>query len=167
MKKPIIGITPQMNDSGDYICRPHYIDCVLKAGGMPVVLPLDNVENAVEICDGFLFAGGPDIDPEIYGEEKMDCCGKICAPRDQYELELLPAALQSRKPILAICRGIQVLNVALGGTLYQDLPTQKPSNICHQMKVVSSDVIHGIEIGEGTPLMNLLQKNCTMVNIKQ
>lgn len=164
MKKPLIGITPQLNENGDYVCRHHYIDCVLKAGGMPLVLPLDDVESAVDLCDGFLFSGGPDIDPQIFGEEKLECCGRISAPRDQYELSLLPVVLQRSKPILAICRGIQVLNVALGGTLYQDLPAQRPSGVCHRMTVVSSDVIHGIEIIDNTPLRNLLGREHTMVN---
>ncbi len=165
MKKPIIGITPQLNDSGDIVSRPGYIECIKRAGGFPIILPFEeNIDQTVDLCDGFLLAGGPDFDPVLFGEEKLSCCGNISPQRDEYELRLISAALASGKPILGICRGVQALNVALGGTLYQDLPTQKPSSVCHRMTVVGSDVIHSVDILEGSPLRALLNTDRTMVN---
>ena len=166
MKKPIIGITPQLNaENGDYVCRLHYMNCVVRAGGFPILLPMcEDMTQALEICDGFIFAGGPDVDPRIYGEVVMDCCGKISAPRDRYELQLISSVLQAGKSMMAICRGVQVLNVALGGTLYQDLPTQKPSEVCHQMTAVSNKTIHRVDILRDTPLYQLLAKDELMVN---
>ena len=165
MNKPMIGITPQINEEGDYLCREHYIKCIMQAGGIPVILPLEeSVDQTVEFCDGFLLSGGPDFHPNLFKEEKLKCCGNINSKRDMYELALIPAVLARKKPILGICRGIQALNVSLGGTLYQDLPTQKPSSVCHSMSVVNDDVIHSVDIIDGTPLNSLLKTNQTMVN---
>ena len=129
MKKPIIGITPSHNTENDDISlRPTYLRAVMAAGGLPVVLPLetgaDDAEQLVRMCDGFLFSGGPDPHPFLFGEETQAHCGNASIARDTMELMLLKAVMAARKPILGICRGAQIINVGLGGTIYQDIPSQ-------------------------------------------
>lgn len=129
MNKPIIGITPSHNTENDDISlRPTYLRAVTAAGAIPVVLPLEitkeETNQLVRLCDGFLFSGGPDPHPFLFGEETQANCGNASIPRDTMELQLLKAAMDARKPILGICRGAQIINVGLGGTIYQDIPSQ-------------------------------------------
>ena len=137
MKKPLIALTPQVEVEGRCWMNPDYLNSVLRAGGVGVVLPVTNDEETLaEIArrfDGFIFTGGPDVDPVLYGQKKEDFCGEICAQRDEMELKLFQLAYDLDKPILGICRGIQLINVALGGTLYQDLPSQLPSEVPHRV----------------------------------
>jgi putative glutamine amidotransferase len=107
-----------------------YIRCVFEAGGVPVLLPQTDDPAALralfERVDGLLLPGGGDIHPARYGEGVLPACGTIDLLRDDVELTLASWAVVERKPLLAICRGIQVLNVALGGSLYQDISAQLP-----------------------------------------
>ena len=129
MKKPLIGVTPSLDqETKDSTCRPTYLAAIRHAGGIPVILPLkaetEDLKQLVETLDGFLFTGGPDIHPFYFGEETHEKCGNVSPERDQMELSLLPLVMAAKKPVLGICRGIQLLNVGLGGTLYQDIPSQ-------------------------------------------
>lgn len=129
MKKPLIGLTPSHNtDNNDIQMRPTYIKALTAAGAIPVVLPLtsseDDLRQLVDTLDGFLFTGGPDVHPFLFGEETLDRCGSVSAERDQMELALLPLVMETGKPVLGICRGIQLLNIGLGGTIWQDIPSQ-------------------------------------------
>lgn len=137
MKKPLIALIPQVDEEGRWWLNPDYMESVIRAGGIPGMLPLTgNEEDLEEIArrfDGFLFTGGPDVNPALYGQEKEDFCGDICEKRDEMEMKLFRYAFDLDKPILGICRGIQLMNVALGGTLYQDIPTQVPSEISHRV----------------------------------
>jgi putative glutamine amidotransferase len=101
-----------------------YVDSVVAAGGLPVLLPPVGSWGAGEVSrlDGLVLAGGPDIDPARYGEEPLATTGEPRAGRDRVELELLDAALSAGVPVLGVCRGMQVLNIALGGSLRQHLP---------------------------------------------
>lgn len=132
------------------------------------MLPLTTDENTisqiVEQCDGFLLTGGHDVEPSIYGEERTELCGAVCKERDSMEIEILKYALQQDKPILGICRGIQVLNVALGGTLYQDVNIQMPTEQTHHAIPATPDYLHDVSICEGTPLSGLLEKDVLRVN---
>ncbi len=137
MKKPIIGITPLWDAARQSVWMlPDYLDGIRAAGGIPVVLPLEMSEadayQIVEACDGFLFTGGQDVSPELY--EMEDATGTIVSSpeRDKLETLLLSRALQADKAVLGICRGLQFINVFLGGTLWQDLPSQHPSEIVHR-----------------------------------
>jgi putative glutamine amidotransferase len=107
-----------------------YVRSVLQAGGVPMLLPQTDDQAALralfERVDGLLLPGGGDIHPARYGEEVMPECGTIDLLRDDVELTLARWAVEERKPLLAICRGIQVLNVALGGSLFQDIAAQVP-----------------------------------------
>lgn len=170
MKKPIIGITPQIDaiDAG-YAASANYMNAIINAGGIPVILPLAKSESDIvqitQMCDGLLLAGGPDFDPALFGEDKLPECGEICPDRDEFELRLISSWLGSGKPILAICRGIQALNIARRGTLYQDIPTQICSEICHRMTEVSNKTIHAVDISLDTPLFSIYgKKKKVMVN---
>ena len=137
MKKPLIALIPQVDESGRWWMNPDYLNSVSRGGGIGVVLPVtcDDGELA-EIArrfDGFLFTGGPDVDPALYGQKTEDFCGEICRERDEMEMKLFRLVFDLDKPILGICRGIQLMNVALGGTLYQDLPSQFPSEVPHRV----------------------------------
>lgn len=160
MRKPIIGLTPSVEeDKNMQVVQPGYLESIDRAGGIGILLPLtdrpEDIAQYVELCDGFLFVGGPDIEPWRFGQELLEACGPQNVRRDAVEFLLLEAALKADKPILGVCRGIQVLNVALGGTLYQDIPSQRPSNTAHRMEEPYNRDIHGLTVVPGTPLAEL------------
>ena len=137
MMKPLIALIPQTDENGRWWLNPDYMESVENAGGIPAMLPLtENDEELEEIArrfDGFLFTGGPDVAPELYGQKTEGFCGEICSERDAMEMKLFRLVFELDKPILGICRGLQLMNIALGGTLYQDLPAQAPSEITHRV----------------------------------
>ncbi|SHF19374.1 putative glutamine amidotransferase [Desulforamulus putei DSM 12395] len=123
---PVIGITSSYDrESGRTFLSRYYVQAVEAAGGLPLVLPCILSEGMVDkilgAIDGLLLSGGVDVDPLLFGEEPHPAMGDICPQRDRFELALTKRALAMDMPILAICRGIQVLNVAAGGTLCQDI----------------------------------------------
>ena len=169
MKKPIIGVTPLWDEEkNSYWMLPGYLEGLKEAGGVPIILPLTadgtDIARLVDLCDGFLFTGGQDVSPRLYGEAMKPTCGELCPARDAMEWELLRRSLERDKPILGICRGLQFLNVALGGTLYQDLPTEHPSELGHSMRPPYDRAAHTARILPGTPLAALLQKTELGVN---
>ncbi|MCL2056215.1 MAG: gamma-glutamyl-gamma-aminobutyrate hydrolase family protein [Oscillospiraceae bacterium] len=131
-RKPVIGITPLYNLEHNFPwMQVDYLDAVAAAGGLPVVLPSRTGGDAgalLDLADGVLFTGGPDIMPHLYGEQLIPQCGKCSPLRDEMEIPLAYEAASRRIPIVGICRGIQTINAALGGTLYQDIPTQHKSD---------------------------------------
>ncbi|MGN6672336.1 MAG: gamma-glutamyl-gamma-aminobutyrate hydrolase family protein [Thermomicrobiales bacterium] len=137
--KPLVGITPAIGDTEDrgalYRMEVSYVNAVRQAGGVPVLLPYasEGVEELLAVLDGLLLSGGGDIRPERFGDaEQHPQTYGISDERDEFEFVLLQAALARDLPVLAICRGIQVLNVALGGTLYQDVADQFSDTITHR-----------------------------------
>ena len=136
-KPPIIGVTPLWDAERKSVWMlPDYLDGIKAAGGIPVVLPLEMSEEdasrIVETCDGFLFTGGQDVSPELYGMKDITETIIPSPERDRMETLLLEKALQADKAVLGICRGLQFINVFLGGTPWQDLPSQHPSDIVHR-----------------------------------
>lgn len=128
-KRPVIGISGSHNAAESRLfIHENYVKVILKAGGLPILLPeiLDKEAMAelLDQLDGLLLAGGGDILPAHFGEETLPECGVPDAQRDAFELAVTPLAIERGMPVFGICRGIQVLNVALGGTLYQDIQTQ-------------------------------------------
>jgi putative glutamine amidotransferase len=138
--------------------KDDYVSAVRAAGGEPRVLTPDHdpLPEALDRCDGVLLTGGADVDPTRYGESKRHATLTVEPARDAYELALVDAAFERRLPILAICRGIQLLNVARGGTLYQDLPDQAPSAVNHRIKEPSDAMAHDVAIAPDTRLSTLL-----------
>ena len=131
MSKPLIGVTPLFDRERDsYWMLPGYFLALESVGAVPVMLPLSADEaalsNVIESLDGFLITGGPDAAPAYYGEETKPGCGEICPERDTLEMALLRLLWDADKPVFGICRGLQMMNVQRGGTLFQDLPTEHP-----------------------------------------
>jgi putative glutamine amidotransferase len=166
--KPIIALTAEIDENGATKINRQYIKAIECAGGIPFVLPYTEdsrtIAAYVETADGFLFTGGVDIAPERYGEEKLDVCGEIQYKRDAFELSLLPRVLEGGKPVLAICRGAQLVNVGLGGTLYQDIPTEMPSDIPHRQTEGYFSPSHSIRITDNTPLRTLMGNDAILGN---
>ena len=144
MPRPLIGVTTQTLQAIDGIPEglPHsvvmnqrYYHAVASAGGAPVLVPLlDDLETLraiYERTDGILIPGGVDVDPATFGEKPHERLGRIDPARDRVEIQLVKWAVEDNKPLLGLCRGLQVINVALGGTLYQDLETEYPNPIKH------------------------------------
>lgn len=158
--KTIIGVSAAVNDSHSSIIRDFYIRAIYTAGGVPVLLPCvddpETLDSYVSLCDGFFFTGGVDIDPARYGESVHEACGKIYPFRDEYELALFDRAIATPKPILGICRGIQLINVALDGTLYQDIPSERPSEVPHRQSEPETTPSHSVRVVVGTPLYELV-----------
>ena len=159
--KPIIGVFPSIKDDGTFWLYENYTNPIIKFGGVPLVIPTvteesrDTLYSLMDMCDGFLFTGGVDIDPTHYGMKKLDTCGTIVAKRDEFELLAFDYALSTGKPILGICRGCQLMNVALGGTLCQDIPSEHPDAIRHTSDSVVNPTLHEIDIPDNSPLLKL------------
>lgn len=169
MKRPLIGIIPLIDiERESYWMLPGYMKGIEEAGGIPVMLPLTSDREAlgklVNYFDGFLFTGGHDISPSLYREEVSAQCGECCPQRDEMETILLSMVLEQDKPVLGICRGLQLINVTLGGSLYQDLPIQHPSSVCHRQPAPYDQPIHPVELVPNTPLQKCLGKEELPVN---
>lgn len=138
----------------------NYIDAVAAAGGVPVIIPIMTDSLAIaailEKVDGVLMIGGEDIDPHYYGEAALPEMGSINARRDTFDLALARMAVRARKPLMGICRGIQAINVAFGGSLWQDIPSQQPlSQIRHKVADGESP-FHDITVASGSVLARLV-----------
>ncbi|MGD2077935.1 MAG: gamma-glutamyl-gamma-aminobutyrate hydrolase family protein [Chloroflexota bacterium] len=138
---PIIAATvyrktiPQRRRIDVYGLMPSYTEAIVKAGGIPLLIPLGLPEQdlltILDRVDGLILPGGADVDPFVYGDQRHPKVYGIDRERDRTELFVARAAVAQRKPFLAICRGIQVLNIALGGSLWQDIPSQIPGAVNH------------------------------------
>ena len=167
--KRVIGLIPLVDEARESLWMlPGYMEGVAAAGGLPVMLPLtaadDDLDRLCGLCDGFLLTGGHDVSPEYYGQPRLPVCGATSAERDRMEDGILRRAMAQNKPVLGICRGIQFINAALGGTLWQDLPSQHPSNVVHQQRPPYDAPAHSVEILPDTPLAGLLKRDALPVN---
>lgn len=147
--KPRIGITPcsRLDD---------YVESVRVAGGEPVVLSNgDTPSDVLRNIDGILLTGGPDVDPALYHEPQHEST-EIDPARDAFEVPLSRAAVAGDVPLLAICRGVQVLNVAAGGTLIQDIPTQASTTTGHSLDQPKDAHAHDVRVVRGTRLASML-----------
>jgi len=166
--RPIIGITGRKDTSARLVHSPMYsvgetyVHAVHQAGGAPVILPPMLAEAdwtaLLGRLEGLLLSGGEDLHPRQYGQPPEAWLGGVDETRDTSELGLIRAALEMRKPIFAICRGIQVLNVALGGTLYQDLAAQVPGALDHAFLMSRSldQSIHPVTLEADSALVRIL-----------
>ena len=164
-KKPLIGITcgGSIEVSG---IENSYAEAILKAGGIPMLIPCIGthipVEELLKKLDGIIFTGGEDCNPAMYGEEAIPQLGTVNDHRDSSDLALAKVILGSKIPVMAICRGSQFINVACGGTLYQDLPTQK--GVEHAQAVPVNMPSHGITIADGSILGKVMKVSKADVN---
>ncbi|HLW63762.1 MAG TPA: gamma-glutamyl-gamma-aminobutyrate hydrolase family protein [Gemmataceae bacterium] len=180
MSRPVIGIATQTQEAlpGElppcWIMGHQYVNVIRQAGALPWLLPLipDDVPTLRGIfdrLDGIFLTGGVDVDPARYGETREPFCGRSDPARDAVEIQLIQWAWQERKPILAICRGAQVLNVALGGSLYQDVNIQVPKCIKHDCFPTKTEpardvIVHDVNVRSGTNLHGLLASSSVNVN---
>jgi len=156
----VTGVTRTWDGQERSGVNANYVRSVLAAGGLPVIIVPDiGREEAIELfgdCDALLLTGGEDVDPARYGAEPHPALGTIDARRDENELALITEARARDLPILGICRGIQVLNVAFGGTLIQDLPSQRPGAIDHDPPMGRDVRSHPVTVTEISRLADIL-----------
>lgn len=135
--------------AADFVPR-ELVDAVLAVGGTPIglpYLPSQRVASLLPSLDGIILTGGPDLDPALMNEEPIPELGRTYRPRDDFELALVRLAAAQGIPILGICRGTQLLNVALGGTVYQDLPTQYPGRLIQHQQLTSGNLpVHHVSV---------------------
>ena len=168
---PRIGITGRLRDVGG---QPHagvnaaYVSAVAAAGGIPLVLPPSVPATSTGALaaglDGLLISGGADIDPARYGATPHPKLGTLEPDRDAFEIAMLDAARARGLPVLAICRGMQVVNVALGGTLWQDLPSERPGDVRHDGTWARTARVHAVEIVAGSALARSVGAGSVTVN---
>lgn len=162
MSKPLIGVMPLViRSKGIYRITEGYMDALVRQGALPLMLPCDpdpdDIDQYVGGLDGFLFPGGPDIEPLLYGEARMAKCEGGIPERDTSEFLMLDKAISSGKPIFGVCRGCQVMNVAMGGTLYQDFEACGfRTDLVHVQTEEDGLPTHSVEIEPGTPLAEAL-----------
>jgi putative glutamine amidotransferase len=149
---------------------PSYSEAISKAGGIPLLIPLglseDDLATILDHVDGILLPGGADVAPEVYNGQRHAKVNDVDPERDRTEIFVARAVVTRRKPFLAICRGIQVLNVALGGTLWQDILSQMPGAIDHDAsdEQPRNHLVHMIEACSDSLLARLLGKSHSWVN---
>ena len=168
-KTPVIGISSGISESGTNTLHSTYVQAVVRAGGIPVIVPVLTDSSAVEAVisrlDGIVFSGGEDFDPALYGQEIIeDADVQVNAVRDSSDLLYARSALRRGLPVLGICRGCQLMNVAAGGTLYQDLPTQMSSDINHRDRECPNVAVHQIVVERGGFLYKLFRTDTLGVN---
>jgi putative glutamine amidotransferase len=174
--RPRIAITAGSNpgSTNHAWLRFDYLHAVSKARGLPSVIasgftnPLDEAEQLageiLDSCDGLMLSGGTDVDPKIFGEVPHTALGRVDGPRDPFEITLAREAVRRDMPVLGICRGLQVLNVAMGGTLIQDIPSDVPGAARHEAGENRVEIAHEVEVMPGSKLAALLSTTRVGVN---
>ena len=174
-RRPIIGISSSVivDEAGSFAgykrayVNKDYVDAVIRAGGVPLIIPFSTDKEVIisqaQLIDGLILSGGHDISPYNYGQEPSQKIGETFPERDTYEIILLEESKKRNIPILGICRGFQLINVAAGGTLYQDL-SLIPGNILKHNQVSNPTLkTHKVEIKENSFISSIFGKE-TMVN---
>lgn len=164
---PIIGILGAhgVNNAGPAPISAAYVNdayciSVLRAGGVPVLLPVPEqphgMDAALALCQGLLLPGGADVDPRLYGEDPLPALGPTDLAMDRFWLRALEYAAARHLPALGICRGLQLANVALGGSLYQDVGLLGPARLLHQQRQSRQALVHRVQLQPGSRLEQLL-----------
>jgi len=171
---PMIGISGSISKTEkEMSIQTCYTNALMKAGAVPVLLCPNMNDDMLRQClsglDGILLAGGNDVGPECYGQEPLDELGDVCPLRDDFEGRLVRMAAEMKMPVLGICRGIQSINVAMGGTLWQDVPSQYRTaegkkGVAHSQTRSDFYTSHGALIEEDTKLYALLGRREIRVN---
>ena len=167
--RPVIGLSPLWDNSKEsYWMLPGYMKMLEECGAVPLMLPLTTdegiLDHCLNMCHGILLTGGQDVSPSMYGAETSPHCGEVSEERDRMDRYLLFSAIGRDLPVLGICRGLQLMNAALGGTLYQDLPTEYESAVNHVMTPPYDRGVHDVRVLEGTPLREMLGEEIIAVN---
>ena len=173
MSKPLIGLTttriPNKEGLPTFAANQPYARSISMAGGIPVLIPIniagEDMDQLLGRLDGILFTGGYDIDPPRYGSQPHPKAEQIDIERDQQECQLVQAAIKAGRSFLGICRGMQVINVALGGSLYEHLVDQLPGSLAHDHHGKPRDFLaHAVSIERDTLLDQIIPCNQTQVN---
>jgi putative glutamine amidotransferase len=178
VRRPLIGITPSPSEDTlahgtfhRYVLNAAYADAIIAAGGIPLMLPFqEDTALLLDQLDGLLFSGGADLDPSLFAAESVHPATYGVSPaRDAFELGLIRRAIARDTPLLCICRGIQLLNVALGGTLIQDIPSEyrtghPVSHRQHELGIEASDPGHVVHLAAGNPLSDRVGSTALPVN---
>jgi putative glutamine amidotransferase len=168
--KSVIGITTYMGDKkGYYSISGNYVDSVIMAGGIPICIPVicneEDFARYLDLVDGIIFTGGNDVSPLSYGENPISQVNNVSSIRDDYEISLFRRAYAGGIPILGICRCNQLINVALGGSLYQDINAQVPGSLGHSPEGISVDELyHSIKIEKNSRLHDIFNEDRMFVN---
>lgn len=169
--KPIIGVTSitYPDNKRVYTIECRYIESVILSGGIPILIPsnidLDDCKQIIKDLDGLLLPGGMDLNPLSYGEDPHPTVKYSVRQHDRIEIELARLAKEYKIPVLGICRGAQIINVAFGGNLYQDIPSQYKNEICHDQVLSNADeTTHMIDLDENSYTGKLLKKSVMEVN---
>lgn len=182
-KRPIIGIPTQGLQSfggipadipPSWAMSQRYIQVLTGTGAIPWMIPLlpddiDTLRGIYDELDGVFLPGGADIDPTMYGEHRHPNCDRSDSARDRVELILTEWALRDRKPVLGVCRGLQLINLAAGGTLWQDLASQRPTSIKHDYfpfrdGYARDHLAHSVTVSDGTQLAEIVGSGERQVN---
>jgi putative glutamine amidotransferase len=166
VKRPVIGITVSLLEERFYRLHRDNSDSVFSAGGLAVMLPYSKTEirEIADRVDGLLLSGGGDIVPHWFEEEPLPGLGELTPERDQTEIQLVKEMLNRDKPILAICRGCQILNIAAGGDMYQDLYSQRNNLLQHMQQAPRSHASHTVEVSPGSLLHRVTGMDSFRVN---
>ena len=172
MARVAVGLTiGNSRDQDIFSLRDDYVRAVETAGGLPLVLAPGKIEDAPALAgeyldrvDALVLSGGADIDPALYGEERHPTVTRVFPERDAFELALCREALRRDLPMLAICRGHQLLNVATGGTLFQDIASQVEAAVVHDPDTERWERCHDVDLLPGTRLRDILGQERVAVN---
>jgi putative glutamine amidotransferase len=165
----VLGVTCSWDDDNKkYYLNSLYARGIVAAGGIPFIIPdclsKKEVQKLPALLSGVLLSGGGDVDPAFFGEEPLPACGKIAPERDAFEIELVRMCLAENLPVLGICRGAQIINIAAGGDIYQDINTQLKGSLQHNQKAPYWAPTHNIMIQKGTLLEAILGEKSIRVN---
>jgi putative glutamine amidotransferase len=165
---PLIGITSGYNiEKLQYTIPDAYVKAVQRNNGTPILLPPlmeTDIDKQLSAIDGLIISGGPDVDPMLYGEQPTPKQGQIVPMRNQYELTISKMALETNTPTLGICGGCQILNVAVGGSLVQDINTQIENSIKHSQEAPANHATHSVRLELDSKLGAIFGKEVIIVN---
>jgi len=167
-KMPVIGVSGY-TDEGKNLVKVSYSTAVRNAGGVPLLIPVTNddaqIEAVLNVIDGLVMTGGANLDPYLYGEDPLLEMYPVDAAREEFDLKLVRAAVAKGIPVFGICRGVQLITVAFGGSLWQDIPSQTKSKLRHRAIGQARDIpVHSIRIAKGSFLEKALGAESTRVN---